>query len=163
MEKALPCITLKNHKGKFRSAHPCRLINPCKIEIGKFSKSILENINRNLLKLFQVSQWRNLESVIKWFYSIENKSQCKFIQLDIAEFYPSISEEILDNAVLFAQQYINFLEKDLSIIKHCRKSLLYNNDEPWKKKKRKTVSTSPWSVLMVPRSASLSASIHYLY
>ena len=70
----------------------------------------------------------------KWFYSIENKSQRKFIQLDIAEFYPSILEEILDNAVLFAQQYINFLEKDLSIIKHCRKSLLYNNDEPWQKK-----------------------------
>ena len=66
MEKALSCITHKNHKGKFRSTHPCRLITPCKIEIGKFSKSksILENINRNLLKLFQVSQWRNLESVI---------------------------------------------------------------------------------------------------
>ena len=65
---------------------------------------------------------------------IENKSQCKFIQLDIAEFYPSISEEILDNAILFAQQYINIPEKDLRIIKHCRKSLLYNNNEPWKKK-----------------------------
>ena len=75
-----------------------------------------------------------MESVIKWFYSIENKSQCKFIQLDIAEFYPTISEEILDNAILFAQQHINIPEKDLRIIKHCRKSLLYNNNEPWKKK-----------------------------
>ena len=65
---------------------------------------------------------------------IENKSQCKFIQLDIAEFYPSISEEILDNENLFSQQCINILEKDLCIIKHCRKSLLYNNNEPWKKK-----------------------------
>ena len=134
MAKAPSYITLKYHKDNFRSAHPCRLINPCKNRIGKISKSILETINRNLLKFFQVSQWRNLESVIRWFYSIENKSQRKFIQLDIAEFYPSISEEILDNADLFAQQYINFLEKDLSIIKHCRKSLLYNNDEPWQKK-----------------------------
>ena len=96
MAKAPAYITLKDHKDNFRSAHPCRLINPCKSEIGKISKSILENINRNLLKLLQVNQWRNSESVIKWFYSIENKSQCKFIQLDIAEFYPSISEEILD-------------------------------------------------------------------
>ena len=96
MAKASAYITLKDHKDNFRSAHPCRLINPCKSEIGKISKSILENINRNLLKLLQVNQWRNSESVIKWFYSIENKSQCKFIQLDIAEFYPSISEEILD-------------------------------------------------------------------
>ena len=134
MAKAPAYITLKDHKDNFRSAHPCRLINPCKSEIGKISKSILENINRNLLKLLQVNQWRNSESVIKWFDSIENKSQCKFIQLDITEFYPSISEEILDNAILFAQQYIHIPEKDLRIIKHCRKSLLYNNNEPWKKK-----------------------------
>ena len=133
------------------------------MEIGKISQSILENINRNLLKLLQVNQWRNLESVIKWFYSIENKSQCKFIQLDITEFYACLSEKILNNAVLLAQQYINIPEKDLRIIKHCRKSLLYNNNEPWKKKIQKAVSTSPWAVLMVPKYASLSASIYYLY
>ena len=54
--------------------------------------------------------------------------------MDIAELYPSISEEILDNAILFTQQYINIPEKDLRIIKLCRKSLLYNNNEFWKKK-----------------------------
>ena len=118
MAKAPVYITLKDHKDNFRSAHPCRLINPCKSEIGKISKSILENINRNQLKLLPVNQWRNSGSVIKWFDSIENKSQCKFVQLDITEFYPSISEEILDNAILFAQQYIHIPEKDLCMIKH---------------------------------------------
>ena len=116
MAKAPAYITLKDHKDNFRSAHPCRLINPCKSKIGKINKSILENINRNLLKLLQVNQWRKSESVIKWFYSIENKSQCKLIQLDIAEFYPSISAGIVDNASLFVQQYINIPEKDLRII-----------------------------------------------
>ena len=123
MAKVPTYITLKGHKDNFRSAHPCRLINPCKSEIGKISKSISENINRNLLKLLQVNQWRNSESVIKWFCSIENKSQCKFVQLDIAELYPSTSEEILDNAILFSQQQINIPEKDLRIMQHCRKSL----------------------------------------
>ena len=42
--------------------------------------------------------------------------------------------DYLDNAILFAQQYINIPEKDLRLIKHCRKSLLYNNNEPWKNK-----------------------------
>ena len=65
---------LKDHKDNFRSAHPSRLINPSKSEIGEISKSILENINRNLVKFLQVNQLRNSESVIKWFYSIENKS-----------------------------------------------------------------------------------------
>ena len=149
MAKAPAYITLKEHKDNFRSANLCCLVNPCKSEIGKIRKSILENINRNLLKLLQVNQWRNSESVIKWFYSIENKSQCKFIQLDITEFYACLSEKILNNAVLLAQQYINIPEKDLRIIKHCRKSLLYNNNEPWEKKIQKAVSTSPWAVLMV--------------
>ena len=45
---------------------------------------------------------------------MENKSQCFFIQLDILEFYPSISENILDNAI--------------------NQSLLYNNYEPRRKK-----------------------------
>ena len=54
--------------------------------------------------------------------------------MDIAEFYPSISEEISGNAILFPQQYIDIPEKDLRITKHCRKSLLYNNNEHWEKK-----------------------------
>ena len=62
MAKAPAYITPKDHKDNFRSAHPCRLINPYKSKIGKISKSILENVNRNLLKRLQVNQWRNSES-----------------------------------------------------------------------------------------------------
>ena len=91
-------------------------------------------MNRNLVKLLKVNQCSNSESIIKWFYSIEYKSQCKFIHLDITEFYPSILEKILDNAILFAQQYIDIPEKDFLIIKLCRKSLLYSDNELWKKK-----------------------------
>ena len=71
---------------------------------------------------------------IKTFNAIENKSQCFFIQLDIVEFYPSIPENILDTAVNFVKQYTDISDENLRIIKHCRKSLLYNNHEPWKKK-----------------------------
>ena len=38
-------ITLKDHKDSFQSSLHCRLINPSKSELGKVSKSILENIN----------------------------------------------------------------------------------------------------------------------
>ena len=50
------------------------------------------------------------------------------------EFYPSITETILDNAIAFALQHTSFAEEGLSIIKHCRKSLLCNDNESWKKK-----------------------------
>ena len=38
-------ITLKDHKDNFQSSFHCCLINPSKSELGKVSKSILENIN----------------------------------------------------------------------------------------------------------------------
>ena len=38
-------ITLKDHKDNFQSSLHCRLINPSKSELGKVSKSIVENIN----------------------------------------------------------------------------------------------------------------------
>ena len=56
MTKAPVSITVEDHKDNFRSAYPCHLINPCKSEIGKISKSIIENINRNLVKPIQVNQ-----------------------------------------------------------------------------------------------------------
>ena len=94
----------------------------------------MENVNKNLVKSLKVNQWRNLDSVINWFNAIDNKSLCFFIQLDIVEFYPTISENILDATIKFAKQYTDISDENLRIAKHCRKSLLYNNYEPWKKK-----------------------------
>ena len=54
--------------------------------------------------------------------------------MGIEEFYPFILEEILDNGILFAQQYIYIPEKDLQVVKHWWKSLSYNDNKPWDKK-----------------------------
>ena len=94
----------------------------------------MENVHKNLVKSLKVNQWRNLDSVINWFNAIDNKSLCFFIQLDIVEFYPSISANILDATINFAKQYTDISDENLRIAKHCRKSPLYNNYEPWKKK-----------------------------
>ena len=79
-------ITLKDHKPTFRSSLPCRLINPSKSELGKVSKVLLENINKQLIGRLNVNQWKNSENEIDWFNTIENKRQCVFIQLSIVEF-----------------------------------------------------------------------------
>ena len=127
-------ITLKDHKPNFRSSLPCRLINPPKNELSRVSKFLLENINKQLIELLNVNQWKNSESVIDWFNTIENKHQCVFIQLDIVEFYPSITEEILDRTISFAKQHVEITDDHLRIIKHCRKSLLFDNNDSWRKK-----------------------------
>ena len=94
----------------------------------------MENINKTLIEKLNVKQWKNTETVIHWFKSIEQKSRCFFIQFDIIEFYPSITEKFLEKVIIFAKQQTEIAEKDLRIIKHCRKSLLYHEDEAWKKK-----------------------------
>ena len=41
---------------------------------------------------------------------------------------------ILYNALSFTKQHVEISDKDIRIIKHCRKLLLYHENEAWKKK-----------------------------
>ena len=65
---------------------------------------------------------------------IADKSNCKFIQLDIIEFYPSISEELLLQALEFGSLYSTISDIDTAVIMNARKSLLFYNDAFWVKK-----------------------------
>ena len=105
-----------------------------KNEIGRISKHILQNINKTLFEEIKVNEWKNIESVIKWFKSIPNKHLYRFLMFDIKDFYPLIKEKLLWEAIRFAKLYISKTNKDIEAIFHARKSLLYHNDEPWVKK-----------------------------
>ena len=59
---------------------------------------------------------KHRQCVIKWFDTIENKSQCFFIQLDMIEFYPSISGNILGITFNFAKQHTNTFDENLRIL-----------------------------------------------
>ena len=146
--------TLKDHKGNFQSSLPCRLINTSKSELGKISKSILENINQHLIKLLCVNQWKNSASALEWFKNIEEKKNCTFIKFDITEFYPSITETIFDKALLFAKQHHDISNNNTGLIKHYRKSLLFSNNEVWKNNWN-NASMPEWEVLTVQRYANL--------
>ena len=134
LAKSTAFISLKDHKPNFQSSLSCRLINPSKINIGKISKSILDKVNQNLRNKLRFNQWKNSENVTDWFKKIENKSKHVFIKFDIAEIYPSISEYILRTAIRFAEDHVEFTDEEKRIIFHCRKSLLFYKNEPWKKK-----------------------------
>ena len=138
-------ITIKDHKRNFEDNTQCRLINPAKSQIGRISKSILDSINIELRASLKLSQWRSTHEVIDWFDSIEHKRDKNFIQFDICEFYPSISEELLTKALDFAQSHdciARLISKEnREIIMHCRKSFLFTVDQgnkdgrptPWTK------------------------------
>ena len=127
-------VTLKDHKENFRSHPKCRLINPAKSEVGHVSKAILERVVAAVAEETQLNQWRNTSTVIEWFKNTKYKSQSRFIKFDICEFYPSISEELLDKAIAFARTITPITDSELNIIKHSRKSLLFSNTGTWIKK-----------------------------
>ena len=84
-------VTLKDHEENFISKPTCRLINPCKPEIGQISKQLLENIVKNVREKTKSNHWKNSQDVIKWFRDTPNKKAHTFITFDICEFYPSIT------------------------------------------------------------------------
>lgn len=130
-------LTFKDHKDSFATKLPCRLINPAKNEIGVVSKHFIENINKSILAAHNLNQWRNSSSVIDWFKSIEEKGKCRFVTFDIVEFYPSISEELLENALNFARTVTDIPDSTLNIIYLARKSLVFDNSKTtWVKKGR---------------------------
>ena len=101
-----------------------RLINPAKPEIGKISKQILEKIVRETVRAANVNLWRNTQSVITWFNNIKNKQNALFISFDIVDFYPSNSENLLNEAIDFATQYVNISRHDRHIIMQAKKTII---------------------------------------
>ena len=81
-----------------------------------------------------VNQFRDTDSVITWFESIKNKNKCIFMQYDIEEFYPSISEDLLKKSINYARTFVDISSNEEETIMHCRKSLLFNNSDIWIKK-----------------------------
>ena len=130
-----PCfITLKDHKPNFQNNPQTRLINPAKNEVGRISKVILDRMNKELKEKLKVNQWKSNKDVIKWFSAITNKKEHTFTVFDIKDFYPSIKESLLIEAIDFARLHVEVNTKDLKIILHARKSLLFNAEHTWIKK-----------------------------
>ena len=102
--------------------------------MGHVSKAMLENIIASVTEVTKLHQWRNTATVIDWFKNIKHKKHCRFIKFDICEFYPSITEALLDKAIEFARASSSITDIELNVIKHSRKSLLFNNSEAWIKK-----------------------------
>ena len=127
-------ITLKDHKDDFQNNPKCRLINPSKSQMGIVSKKYLEKIVADVSKALQFNQWRNTDTVIKWFKTIAHKKRSRFIKFDIADFYPSISEPLLDKAINFAKQFTDISDDAMKAINHARKCFLVSNKEVWVKK-----------------------------
>ena len=108
MAKNQAFITLKDHKDNFINNPKCRLINPAKSDIERISKQILEKINKNIRETSKYHEWRNTSVVIDWFKNIPDKDNHTFTQFDIENFYPLISEDLLQIYYLMPKHKYTF-------------------------------------------------------
>ena len=116
-------ITLKDHKLGFQ--------NNSTVRLGRISKTIFNKINVNLRNSLRLIQWKNTQ-VIDWFKGIDNKQHYKFM-FNIKNFYPSVSKELLTDALTFAKTIINLNNHDKKIIYHSCISLIFNQEQIWMK------------------------------
>ena len=122
-------VTLKDHKKEFPQKIKCRLINPMKSNIGKISKQMLEEINKEILRKTNLRQLKNTEETITWFKNTRLKSRKQFIQIDIVDYYPSVTSELFYKAIDFAKRYTFIDETTINTILNSRKTLLYHENQ----------------------------------
>lgn len=126
-------VSFKDHKRGFPGRVETRLINPSKNNLGQISKNILDSINTTLLIETKLPLWRSSKEVVDWFKKLENKQNFTFVKLDIKDYYPSISEELLDKAIRWARRYCTITKREVEIIKHCRKNFVFFKDKIYQK------------------------------
>ena len=128
-------VTLKDHKPHFQEDPKCRLINPTKPDLQVVSRHILSRIIKDVRSKTNYKQWINSDSVISWFSGLPDKNRLKFLSFDVVSMYPSISEQLLKNALQWASQYSKISNQDIETIMGCKTSLLFDNENNvWKKK-----------------------------
>lgn len=127
-------ITLKDHKDNFDNKPSCRLISPTKSEIGHISKVILDRIVGKVISATGFNLWKSTDAVLDWYKKIPSKQESSFINFDIVEFYPSITEKLLLKALGFAENYEKISSKEKNIIIHAKQTVVFNNQVPWKKR-----------------------------
>ena len=65
---------------------------------------------------------------------LTNKSDLAFICFDVVEFYPSISEDLLNRALDFASEHLNISASERQTIINSKHSLLFSEGQPWEKR-----------------------------
>ena len=100
------------------------------------------------------NHWKNSQDVIKWFRDTPNKKAHTFITFDICDFYPSITEELLDKALDFASYHTEVTKDDKVIIKHTKKKKLLSSAKTYPGVNQVQTLMSQWAVSMVQKRAN---------
>ena len=74
---------------------------------------------------------------------------------NIESFYPSISEKSFNEAIQYVKNIVEIPNHDMIIINHSRRSLLFHENEPWKKGRRKAEGSKDFDVTMGSKNGAV--------
>ena len=98
-------------KTTFKTNPLADLLTLTKARSGELAKKLLENINTTIRQKIGLNQWKNSTSVINWFSSIQDKQHNTPSPYSTSEnFYPSITEKLLTDAITFAKQHTSITD-----------------------------------------------------
>ena len=133
----------------------CRLINPTKTEIRRVSKYILDRINTDIRSKCKLNQWKNTKDVINWFSQLRQKNNLTFLTFDIFDFYPSISDELLDKSMEWTRKHTSIDDQEYEKMMHSRRTLLHHNKQTCgRRNKLKNNSMCQWVHSMEAKSVN---------
>ena len=128
-------ILLKDHKQSFHRERQARLINPIKNQLGAVTKTILDRINADCRKELRVNQLRSSQEAIDWFTSIQDKANKTLLKADIKEFYPSISEGLVKEAISYCRSKgIQVSDDEVTCILKAKYQIASSLGTDWVKK-----------------------------
>ena len=127
-------VQFKDHKEDFLNKHQARLINSNKSNLGKVSKEILQNKNDQIRAKLKLNHWQSTADVLKWFKGLEDNERSSFIKFGIDQFYPSITQNLLEKAVEWSENFVEFTEEEKSIVFSTKQNLLFWNGQAWVKR-----------------------------
>ena len=87
-------------------------------------KHYLQNIVQEVNMKLKLNQWRSSNQVKEWFRNIRSKRGATFLKFDIESFYPSITKELFERALLFAKKHCTISEADMKAILLARETFL---------------------------------------
>ena len=127
-------VTIKDHKEDFLNKTQTRLINPTKPNLGRVSKWKMERLIRQVKAKSKLRQWKNTDSTLAWYRLLDNKAALSFVVCDIVDYYPSITADLLDQALDWAAGWCQISQDDRELFKHTKDSLLWHEGCTWVKR-----------------------------
>ena len=127
-------ITIKDDKENFPNKISCRLVIPSKSEIGKISKTILDRINKDVIKKTKFNQWKDNDAILTWFSNIKGREKVSFITFDIDSFNPSITHKLFNRSIEIRRNITSINVEELEISFQARRTILFSSGNPWVKK-----------------------------